>query len=281
MKNIHILPTDKPSRLFIDVDDNKLKITIPIGGEHMMNQNIYITNDEEIKYGDYRYSLIQNNIVFVTGFTLKVNKEYWKLNSHTHKKIILTTDTDLIKDGVQAIDDEFLEWFVKNPSCEEVEVETYFKKIGVETDANGYRVVDVLGKNYKIIIPKEEYKQKTHICKYCKAETTQSDDQCYAKPKQETLEEREPYWDLVDVETEQNNTIDLDAYAKGVQEGAKWQMDKQSDFIIRFLEFIEGTYSYSNIFDHWYLHSDTSKTYSKKQLLEVYLKRNKLWKKNL
>ena len=48
MKNIHILPTDKPSRLFIDVDDNKLKITIPIGGEHMMNQNIYITNNEEI-----------------------------------------------------------------------------------------------------------------------------------------------------------------------------------------------------------------------------------------
>ena len=59
-------------------------------------------------------------------------------------------------------------------------------------------------------------------------------------------------------------------------EGAKWQMDKQSDFIIGFLEFIEGTYSYSNIYDHWYLHANTSKTYSKKQLLEVYLKRNKL-----
>lgn len=64
-------------------------------------------------------------------------------------------------------------------------------------------------------------------------------------------------------------------------EGAKWQMDKQSDFIIGFLEFIEGTYSYSNIYDHWYLHANTSKTYSKKQLLEIYLKRNKLWKRNL
>ena len=38
------------------------------------------------------------------------------------KKIILTTDQDLIEDGVQAIDDEFLEWFVKNPSCERVRV---------------------------------------------------------------------------------------------------------------------------------------------------------------
>jgi hypothetical protein len=30
------------------------------------------------------------------------------------QKIILTTDLDLIKDGVQSIDNEFLEWFVKN-----------------------------------------------------------------------------------------------------------------------------------------------------------------------
>ena len=46
------------------------------------------------------------------------------------------------------------------------------------------------------------------------------------EPKQETLEEREPYWDLVDAKAEQNNTIDLDAYAKGVQDGAKWQAER-------------------------------------------------------
>jgi hypothetical protein len=40
------------------------------------------------------------------------------------KKITLATDLDLIADGVQAIDDEFLEWFVKNPSCENVKVES-------------------------------------------------------------------------------------------------------------------------------------------------------------
>lgn len=53
--------------------------------------------------------------------------------------------------------------------------------------------------------------------------------------------------------------------------GAKWQMDKQDNFIIGFLEFIEGTYSYSNIFDYWYLHADTSKTYTKKELLKKYI----------
>lgn len=44
------------------------------------------------------------------------------------------------------------------------------------------------------------------------------------------------------------------------------------DFAIGFAEFIEGTYSYSNIFDYWYLHADTSKTYTKKQLLNQYKK---------
>jgi hypothetical protein len=57
--------------------------------------------------------------------------------------------------------------------------------------------------------------------------------------------------------------------------GAKWQQEQQDDFIIKFLEFIEGTYSYSNIFDHWYLHSHTSKTYTKKELLEQF-KKNKV-----
>lgn len=39
-------------------------------------------------------------------------------------KVILTTNDLLIKNGVQAIDDEFLEWFVQNPSCEEIGVLT-------------------------------------------------------------------------------------------------------------------------------------------------------------
>lgn len=42
----------------------------------------------------------------------------------------------------------------------------------------------------------------------------------------ERLEEREPYWVLVDEKAETNNTIDLDAYANGVQDGVKWQQGK-------------------------------------------------------
>jgi len=51
------------------------------------------------------------------------HKDKWYLQSETgYKEILLSTDTELQKDGVQAIDDEFLEWFVKNPSCEFVEI---------------------------------------------------------------------------------------------------------------------------------------------------------------
>ena len=59
-------------------------------------------------------------------------------------KVILTTNKLLIKDGVQAIDDDFLEWFVKNPSCERVEVYEVGGKLFAEP-----------------IIPKEESRQET------------------------------------------------------------------------------------------------------------------------
>jgi hypothetical protein len=62
------------------------------------------------------------------------------------KKVILTTDPDLIKDGVQAIDNTFAEWFVKNSNVEFVEVEPDYEEIK--------------GDYYKIIISQEEPKQK-------------------------------------------------------------------------------------------------------------------------
>ena len=103
----------------------------------LKSRNIYITSDEEIKEGDWCYHpLLKGGCIIQSKFD--------NPNS-TMKKIILTTDQDLIKDGVQAIDDDFLEWFVKNPSCEEVKIikVPYF---------------DESGHSYLLIIPKEEPK---------------------------------------------------------------------------------------------------------------------------
>jgi len=128
MKNIHILPTEKPSRFVTSKENKKCYLYsieefknidkfIEYDSKSWDSQNIYITSDEEIKEGDYYLYLKDNKVYqFIRRYHTKL------LRLDIQKKIILTTDQDLIKDGVQGIDDEFLEWFVKNPSCEEVEV---------------------------------------------------------------------------------------------------------------------------------------------------------------
>jgi hypothetical protein len=54
MKNIHLIPTDKPSRLFIDDGILELDTECIISEDWWIkNQHIYITSDEEIKEGDW------------------------------------------------------------------------------------------------------------------------------------------------------------------------------------------------------------------------------------
>jgi hypothetical protein len=125
MKNIHLIPTEKPSRLLYSGNNKNLlfsKEPISFRTFERSPQNIYITNSEEIKEGDwyfFNYQIIKCENPDLTKIPI-VTKNYCK-------KIILTTDQDLIADGVQAIDDTFLEWFVKNPSCEKVEVDSFVK----------------------------------------------------------------------------------------------------------------------------------------------------------
>jgi hypothetical protein len=146
-KNIHVLPTEKPSNLFKDIKNklmfNKEWIELPIG---RVNQNIYITDNSEIKEGDFGF--YKNKIL-----KLETIQKVRSAIVLAVKKIILTTNQDLIKDGVQSIDDDFLEWFVKNPSCDSVEVSN-----------NQYTIFNSEWKNfYKIIIPKEEPKFEDSI----------------------------------------------------------------------------------------------------------------------
>jgi hypothetical protein len=156
MKNIYLIPTDKPSRLIYN-DANQLCYHSNKSYKndrkwmHRKKFNICITNDEKIKELDWFLNIKSGAIGQHNGVEILLFKD--------DKKIILTTDPDLIKDGVQAIDDDFLEWFVKNPSCESVEVERLdtFKKtneVYVDEIAGGnyYEII----KQYKIIIPQEK-----------------------------------------------------------------------------------------------------------------------------
>jgi hypothetical protein len=200
MKNVHILPTDKPSRLyktgnFLLLDSKAM----PNNTLETKNQNIYITNDSEIKVGDWYY-LPRTNYIY------KCIEDPTGLNLERRlgvAKIILTTDQDLIKDGIQPIDDDFLEWFVRNPSCEFVEVyhqlhkdEPLYKIILPQEEPNKTHYLDelpnmdkkVLAKMWESAMPKLEPKQeisdeaKERAKNYMRLKGA-------LEPKQETLEE--------------------------------------------------------------------------------------------
>ena len=176
MKNIHILPTDKPSRFLYNstlksfciqkeidgmfINDGKVSGADFWGLEKALNNgfkpyNIHITSNEEIKEGDWTLMFDDFGHLFLCDKP----QQYLGIEKGHHlnkglRKIILTTDFTLSPD-VHKIPDEFLEWFVKNPSCEEVEVELKTKQL-----VKPYDVYNEIVSYYKIIIPKEEPKQE-------------------------------------------------------------------------------------------------------------------------
>jgi hypothetical protein len=251
MKNLHILPTEKPSKLLLS-GFGTLFLTPPMEFKSSDKyQNIYITSNEEIKDGDWFYD---------TQFSsLKAQKARWDTKDRHQSKIILTTDQELIADGVQAIDDEFLEWFVKNPSCERVEI------INRYSDFTRTKFLD-----YKIIIPQEETKQEAqgYICpqtkKQCDDECCVSAEDCHIEQSigvisdcepdeepcdncdycnndiccciirtQETLEEaaEKTLQDEINYWYEKTGSLTSEdivrrAYSLGITAGAKWQAER-------------------------------------------------------
>jgi hypothetical protein len=137
MRNVHILPTEKPSKLYKQTGTLMLDTILDTSKDGIsINQNIYITSDDEIKQGDW--------CIYHSG---EVIQYLVKVNTDNLKKIILSTDPDLIADGVQAIDNEFLEWFVKNQSCESIKVVHKFDEDWSEESG----VFEI--SYYKIILP--------------------------------------------------------------------------------------------------------------------------------
>ncbi len=240
MKNVHLLPTDKPSNLTIRYKTKefgysyKKFVNQQSGGIILnTNQNIYITSsEEEIKEGDSSFyppfgvgkNIVINNELFNGELCFHIEAKNGKgsFTQRTYqtldknKKVILTTDSQLIANGVQAIDEDFLEWFVKNPSCEEVKIESWQTKGEWDLD-------------YKIIIPEEE-------------------------PKQETLEEAalrlypkyssDPYNPTEDVLEEERSIFIA---------GAKWQQERSysETEVLQLLLKLQQTESYDNLYD-WF-----------------------------
>ena len=104
MKNLHVLTTENQSRLRYNIitkiwELNEFhKYHTDIKSAH----NIYITSDEEIKMQDWCITAKGNLLQMIEGDTAL---GFALLGC---KKIILTTDQDLINDGIEQISEDTL-----------------------------------------------------------------------------------------------------------------------------------------------------------------------------
>jgi hypothetical protein len=240
MKNINLIPTKiGEGSLFIDSIDNKLILkpdNTNIVFKDCKYYHIYITSDVEIKENVYclingvlcKTELLDGRIVsrqLNGGATMDICKS-------EYSEIILTTDQSL--DGVQAIDDEFLEWFVKNPSCEWVEL-GFMSNITSNGSVRHYKIILPKEGLYYItkmgiavsnemaratMIPKEYFGKQELDCPYDFTSRC-TVGRCDCKPKQETLEEY-----ISEVTKNFGDEMSIKFTSGGIKLGAKWQAER-------------------------------------------------------
>ena len=104
MKNLHVLPTDHPSRLRYNIKTRiwELNEFHKYHTDIKSTHNIYITSDEEIKMQNWCITAKGNLLQMIEGDTAL---GFALLGC---KKIILTTDQDLINDGIEQISEDTL-----------------------------------------------------------------------------------------------------------------------------------------------------------------------------
>lgn len=90
-------------------------------------QELYITSENPIEVDDWCLSLSKDAAygeVYRCWDVALINEE--------DRKIALTTNKNLIQEGVQEIDLTFLQWFISNSKCESVGLVTQYKTSGGE-----------------------------------------------------------------------------------------------------------------------------------------------------
>jgi hypothetical protein len=241
---------------------------------YKIGKELFVTSDEEIKEGDYWFDGTNIRHDFPSSFVSGIDK-----------KIILTTDQDL--DGVQAIDDDFLEWFVNNPSCEEIEViHGLFNLMERQVDPMN------LGQNhsqcvwkYKIIIPKEEpLIEFTNTNDFTSMIYNPTDEQGrlmtywggLEEPKQETLEEAAEriLANNVDGLSELLQDDDLFFFYKGViqcygEAMAEWQAEIMYSKTIEFAEWCDDM-GYIQVTNSFWKSLNDEKGKTTKELFEQF-----------
>lgn len=160
MRNIFSIPTKNFSKIGFIAESQEYYLygKSDFLDNLAINVHIYITSGEEIKEEDWCICSEEKihkvlKIRFDIGIVKFQDGTTEVLKSC--RKIVLTTDKDLIKDGVQVIPDEFLEWFASHSSCKFVEVKKEILDIiTLVSDYKKYPNLEVF--NYKIINPNNQ-----------------------------------------------------------------------------------------------------------------------------
>lgn len=164
MQNIFITETDNPGFPIFSIDG--VFGFIPKTEDHLNSglkyHNVYITSDEPIEDGDYG---VETNLL-KSGYSPK--QYIFKMDPEQRAameslggqkscgvlKIVLSTDDELIQDGVQEAHQKFIDWIVKNPGAKTIGV---FKKETPVWAIKRGRNQRFRGKNngYRVRIPRE------------------------------------------------------------------------------------------------------------------------------
>ena len=164
-KNIFILPTTEPSQVYLVKSTNALGLTSnnPESMEHYgsgtHNQHVYITNKDPYERGDWvknvtieadpPFKFDNQGIIRITQ-NIPVGYEY--------EKIILTSDTKLITDGIAGIDIEFLR-SLKDKKLDEISTVEVEKTPLLSNNGRalfGYKYTPIIPKKNIVVLAGED-----------------------------------------------------------------------------------------------------------------------------
>jgi hypothetical protein len=159
-KNIFLLETQNPGMPLFK-RGNSLGY-IPLSEDHELGNlryfNIYITNDEKAADGDWCLATTLCN----SGYGIR--ESVFKMDPEQRDameflggqeksgvlKIVITSDPDLMGDGVSEVHIKFIEWLLKNP--EERRIQVVKKSVNVIKKGRGCAK---LTNGYRVLIPRE------------------------------------------------------------------------------------------------------------------------------
>ena len=131
MKNTYILTTKRQSMLHFAKEKMFITSDRPIGETELYGstpQYVYIVVDDQILVYDFVYDTYRNQILPVPDGE---NMKFFNLSKNRYKKIAITNDLDLIREGVREVTKSFLDWIARNS-----ETYDFVKLEGVYTKGN-------------------------------------------------------------------------------------------------------------------------------------------------